>query len=473
MPTSARRWIRSGLALASFAFALTTPLRADEPPPAEAPPEVSAEVSAEEPAESGLQWKLGVEAKLHYRHSDDNSILNPNFPINVGRPVFLSTVDPGSHIELSTVTLVGDASWGEHLAGNVRIDVGNLYDRNPTSTGKKVIVHDAWLRLGREARPAVMPEGSGGYFKLGKFAHFERQDDRHLESWGLLSTAFNRFSDVGFEGGVELGRFVYAKASITTGNPLFIRDPNALAGDNGTDALLRPPPNDVPKLGSGFVIPYDTEVQDIGNGSNPQTSVGLGFHFSDESGQNGVDVLAWGRERKLADTVELEGTFYGGDLDLLNGPFSTSRLGGPFSLPLTDDKKKEAGANVWVYWGGLSVFGQYVDQKVAGMKRKGIEGEVAWRFDLPVVWGLAGRQLFPHIQPALRYSKLEPEFRGGSPKFPAPSVRWDWEKIDAGLRVTIIEGLDVTAEYSKNEFVLLNGTHRENNESLVTFRWKM
>jgi hypothetical protein len=39
--------------------------------------------------------------------------------------------------------------------------------------------------------------------------------------------------------------------------------------------------------------------------------------------------------------------------------------------------------------------------------------------------------------------------------------------------VTIIEGLDVTAEYSKNEFVLLNGTHRENNESLVTFRWKM
>jgi hypothetical protein len=337
-----------------------------------------------------LQWKLGVEAKLHYRHSDDNSILIANFPIDVGHPVTLSTVDPGSHIELSTVTLVGDASWGENLAGNVRIDVGNLYDRNPTSTGKKIIVHDAWLRLGREVRPAMMPEGSGGYFKLGKFAHFERQNDRHLESWGLLSTAFNRFSDVGFEGGVELGRFVYAKASLTTGNPLFIRDPNALAGDNGTEARRPPAPFSEPKLGSGFVIPYDTEVQDVGNGSNPQTSVGLGFHFSDESGQNGVDVLAWGRERKLADTVELEGTFYGGDLDLLNGPFNTSRLGGPFSLPLKDDKKKEAGANIWVYWSGLSVFGQYVDQKVAGLKRKGIEGEVAWRFDLPVVWGLAG-----------------------------------------------------------------------------------
>src|SRR5436190_10435916 len=171
MSTSARRWNYRGLAPASLALvlavgALITPLRADEPPPAD-----TSEAAAEATAEPGLQWKLGVEAKLHYRHSDDNSVVIPNFPINVGHPVTLSTVDPGSHIELSTVTLVGDASWGENLAGNVRIDVGNLYDRNPTSTGKKIIVHDAWLRLGRESRPAMAPESSGGYFKLGKFAH--------------------------------------------------------------------------------------------------------------------------------------------------------------------------------------------------------------------------------------------------------------------------------------------------------------
>ena len=41
-------------------------------------------------------------------------------------------------------------------------------------------------------------------------------------------------------------------------------------------------------------------------------------------------------------------------------------LVGPFSLPLTSDKKKEVGANVWMYWGGFSFFGQYEDQKIAG-----------------------------------------------------------------------------------------------------------
>lgn len=454
---------RALLALAAVALWCVVPaasLRAQDDAPAAS-------------ADTGFRFRLGVETKLNVRDSQEADPIRINFPGDDPPPVFLETVDPGTHIELSSVTLVGEAAWGDDLAGLVRIDVGNLYDRNPTSTGKKVIVHDAWLRLGRDIRPAVMPEGSGGYFKLGKFAHFERQNDRHLESWGLLSTAFNRFPDVGFEGGVDLGRFVYLKASYTSGNPLFIRDPNALAGDNGTPTRLRPAGLDVPKLKSGFVIAYDTEVQDAGNGDNPQTSVGLGFHWSDASGQNGVDVLGWARQRKLADTVELEGTFYGGDLDLLNGPFNDARLGGPFSLPLKDDKKEEVGGNLWLYWGGLSVFGQYVDQKVAGLTRTGYEGEVAWRFDLPVVWGLAGRQLFPHVQPAFRYSKLDPKWLGGSPKFPAPSVRWEWTKIDGGVRLTVVEGIDVTAEYSKNEFVLLNGQRHENNETLVTFRWKM
>ena len=30
---------------------------------------------------------------------------------------------------------------------------------------------------------------------------FERQNDRHLESYGLVSTAFNRFEDFGVEAG--------------------------------------------------------------------------------------------------------------------------------------------------------------------------------------------------------------------------------------------------------------------------------
>lgn len=439
---------------------------------AEDAPAASAATAGEATDDRGFQFKLGFEGKLDYRRSDDLAIaINP--PDEIPKPVFLRTVDPGSHFELSTLTLTGDASWGEYLNGGVRVDFGNLYDRNPTSDGKKVIVHDAWLRIGRDIRPATLPQGAGGYVKLGKFGHFERQNDRHLESWGLLSTAFNRFPDVGLEAGVDLGRYVYAKASLTQGNPLFIRDPNALAGDNGTATRLRPAPNNVPKLGSGFVIPYDTEVQDVGNGGHLQTSVGLGVRLADESGENGVDLLVWGRERRLADTVELEGTFYGGDLDVLNGPFNDAPLGGKYSLPLKDDKKRETGANLWSYWGGLSFFAQYVDQKLAGLKRTGYEGELAYRIDLPVVWGLAGKQLFSHVQPAVRYSHLDPQFRGGSSQYPAPSVRWEWTKIDAGIRLTIVEGIDLTAEYSDNEFILLNGLHRKNNESLMTLRWKM
>ncbi|MEO8502610.1 MAG: hypothetical protein ABI609_01825 [Acidobacteriota bacterium] len=461
---------RNAVAVLGFTLVCGAAVRAQpSAPPEPAADSPAAEVAAED---SGFHFKLGFEAKVNYRYSGDSAV-KVNFPLESSAPVFLRTVDPGSHFEFSTFTLVGDASWGQNLNAGARVDVGNLYDRNPTSSGKEVIVHDAWLRFGREIRPATLPEGFGGYLKVGKFGHFERQNDRHLESWGLLSTAFNRFPDVGLEGGLDLGRFVYVKASLTAGNPVFIRDPNALAGDNGTDALLRKPPLNTPTLNSGFVIPYDTEVQDLGQTGHLQTSIGVGARFGDEAGNLAVDVLAFARQRKLADTVALEGTFYGGDLDILNGPFNTAPFVGPYSLPLTSDKKEEVGANVWLYWGGFSFFGQYEDQKIAGLKRKGYEGEVAWRFDLPLVWGLAGRQLFSHIQPAIRYSKLEPKFLGGSPQYPAPSVRWDWTKIDGGLRLTIIEGIDLTAEYADNDFLLLNGKHVKNNESLVTLRWSM
>ena len=41
---------------------------------------------------------------------------------------------------------------------------------------------------------------------------------------------------------MDLGRHVYVKVSATQGNPVFIRDPNALAGDNGTPVFRRPNP---------------------------------------------------------------------------------------------------------------------------------------------------------------------------------------------------------------------------------------
>ena len=436
---------------------LAAPLRAQEEPLEEEP---------------SLKPKLefGFEAKAHYRDSDLNRFVVPfQFSPNQLPPGqtrgFEETVNEGSHLEISTVTLLVDATWGDGLAAHGKIDFIDLYDRNPTSSDKKTDVDEAWVRFGIEPAPATLAPRGGAYLKIGKMPKFERQDDRHLESYGLVSTAFNRFEDTGAELGLNLGRHVYVKATATQGNPVFLRDPNALAGDNGTPALRQPFPD--PELKSGIVILYDAEVEDIDVDGDLELGGGVGVRFADEGGINGVDFLAWSYQRTLAETVELEGTFYGGDLDLLNGPGN----GTPFP-GLRGDEKQETGANVWVYFGGLSFFGQFVDQEIAGLPRTGLEAEIAWRFELPLWLSIGDRQLFTFLAPAARYSELDNEFRN-HPNTPAPSLAWDWKKLDAGLRVGIIPGADLTVEYADHEFILGNGSKRENNEFLTTFRWRV
>ena len=414
---------------------------------------------------SGFHIKWGFEAKANVRSSDRNSFPSPfPFPPELLPPGqtqgFESTVDPGTHVEVSVFTLSLQASWSETLNAHAKVDIIDLYDRNPTSGDKTIDVDELWLRFGRETLPAVLPERPSAYLKIGKFPHFERQNDRHLESYGLVSTAFNRFEDTGVEVGMDLGRHLYAKFSATQGNPVFMRDPNALAGDNGLD------PDESSPLGTGFVILYDAEVEDLDADSDLELGGGLGIRFADEEGRRGADFLVWGYRRNLADTVDLEGTFYGGDLDLLLGP------GNAFPLPVTSDDKREVGANLWLYSGGFSLFGQYVSQEIAGLDRTGYELELAWGFDLPVHWAAGGRQLFPRIAPAFRYSKLDPDFEGGDQRYPAVSVRWEWEKFDYGVRLTIVEGIDLTLEYADNQFVTKRGK-RDNNEFLTTLRWKM
>ncbi len=429
---------------------------------------------AESPARSGettsskLQLSWGVELKGHYRSSDAQRLPNPaNFPPEFLPPgqtqAFLETVDQGKAFELSTTTLLVDAALGESIAARLKIDFIDLYDRNPTSSDSAVDVDEAWIRFGRD--PDFASPGLGAFLKVGKFGSFERQNDRHLESYGLVSTAFNRFEDQGVEMGVGLGSHLYLRLSATEGNPLFMRDPNALAGDNGTPELnpnVNPNPN--PVLKSGFPILYDTEVESFDVDGNFERGAGLGVRFGDRDAGPFVDLLGWARERRLAATVRLNGTFYGGDLDLLNGPSDA------VGLPISGDRKREVGGNLWIYWGGASFFGQYVDQEVAGMKRLGYEAELAWRFDLPLLAATGARQLFPFIQPAVRYSFLDPKFEGGSPQYPAPSLRWDWEKRDYGLRLAIVDGSDLTLEYADQTMTLLNGRKVPLDELLVTLR---
>lgn len=435
-------------------------------------PLAAQEEDAAQDEEPSLKPKLefGLEAKAHYRDSDLNRFVvpfqfDPNMlPVGQARG-FEETVNAGSHLEISTVTLLVDATWGDGLAAHGKIDFIDLYDRNPTSSDKKTDVDEAWVRFGIEPAPATLAPRGGAYLKIGKMPKLERQDDRHLESYGLVSTAFNRFEDTGAELGLNLGRHVYVKATATQGNPLFLRDPNALAGDNGTPAMRQRNPD--PELKSGIVILYDAEVEDLDVDGDLELGGGVGVRFADEGGVNGVDLLAWGYRRDLAETVELEGTFYGGDLDVLNGPGNATPL-----RTLRGDEKQETGANVWVYFGGLSFFGQFVDQEVAGLPRTGLEAEVAWRFELPLWLSIGDRQLFTFVAPAVRYSELDNDFRN-DPNTPAPSLAWDWKKLDAGLRVGIIQGADLTVEYADHEFILGSGAKRENNEFLTTFRWRV
>jgi len=427
----------------------------------------------EEPEGLRPRLRFGLEAKTNFRHSEENRFLVP-FDFD-GRPGpdfvvrgFEETVNAGSHFEVSAITLLLDADWGDGLAAHGKVDFIDLYDRNPTSTDKEVDVDEAWIRFGIEPEPAALAPRSGVYLKIGKMPKFERQDDRHLESYGLVSTAFNRLEDAGAELGASFGRHVYVKLSATQGNPLFIRDPNALAGDNGTPNRSTLDAN--PELKSGIVILYDAEVEDLDVDGDLELGGGLGLRFADEAGRNGLDVLAWTYQRTLADTVELKGTFYGGDLDVLNGPESHPEVNA--SLAIRGDEKKEVGANVWLYWGGFSLFAQYVDQEIAGLPRTGLEAEAAWRFELPLWAAVGERQLFPWIAPAVRWSRLDNDFRNPPGGTPVPSLSWDWDKIDAGLRLGIFQGIDLTLEYADNRFILGNGSERTNNEYLATLRWR-
>ena len=422
----------------------------------------------EEAEDAHKRFDFGFEIKAHYRESDD-VVLPARFdnPVRPDERIMLRTVDPGEHVEVSAVTLFFDARLGRGgwFRGHVKLDAEDLYDRNPTSTDSDFDVDEAWIRFGHENAPAEVAERGGAYLKIGKFPHFERQDDRHLETYGLVSTAFNRMEDIGLEVGWRLGRHFYGRLSATQGNPLFFRDPTALAGDNGTPDILTEGDS---RRGSGLAILYDFETESFDLGDrDPELGVGLGARFGDVSGARAADFLVWGYRRDLDASADIHGSFYGGDLDILRGPLDG------FEFPISGDEKREYGANLWLYLGGFSLFAQYVDQEVAGLPRTGTELELAWEFELPLRWSVGGRALFPSIAPAVRWSELDNDF--GLPPMgvtPSPSFAWDWEKIDLGVRIGILDILDLTAEYTINEFIRAGETI-DNNETLVTLRLQM
>jgi hypothetical protein len=410
------------------------------------------------------RFDVGFELKANFRHSDDTRFqyqapYPPGSPATVG---YQETVDPGSHGELSMLALLADYDpsplWHAHL----RFNGINLHYRNPTSDDRQYDLAELWVRCGRETATAVVPEQPGVYLKLGKFQRPERQQDRHLESYGLAGTAFDLFEDAGLEAGADLGRHLFVKAAVTQGNPLFVRDPNALAGDT-PELLLEPYPSS--NLHSGITILYDTHVEHL-DFAHPEYAGYVGWRLGDPGGANGLQLMAWSRRRKLDSSADLPGSLLGGDLATLRP------LGTPI-VPLRGDGKQEAGGNLWIYHrSGLSLFAQYVDQLVAGLGRTGLEAEAAWKIELPLALAVGGRQLFSYLAPAARYSKLHNRFANVRPT-PEPSLAWDWEKIDGGIRLGLWAEVDLTVEYSYNRIYLNPQVYRTENEALGTLRIRL
>ena len=129
-----------------FCCLLAATASAQEPEPTTAAPDGAAGTPV-------LRWS--IEGKANFRRSDAQSFPSPfPFPSAFLPPGatqgFESTVDPGSHFEISDVALVLDAVWSPHLLAHAKADLFDLYYRNPTSSDKKWDLHELWLRLGRD-----------------------------------------------------------------------------------------------------------------------------------------------------------------------------------------------------------------------------------------------------------------------------------------------------------------------------------
>lgn len=410
-------------------------------------------------AQNTWTWSHRLELRGDYRWSDDESHpvgfpFPPQFIPPGQTRVLLETPEPGSHLELNVADLTLDFGYGEWFGARAKVHAQARHRANPTSNDRQFDADELFVRFGPKPEMLDRPNGTSFFLQAGKAPKMERQPTRLLESYGLAATSFNRFEDTQLLVGGSIGRNFYWRAQASNGNPLFMRDPNALAGDNGTPQ--RVPPNPSVKIKSGFPILYDAEVESlVFETGNVEIGEALGYRWQTGDQRAGFDLILFHYKRELAESADLFGTFYNGDLDLLDGAFG---IGG---LPVTNDEKEEFGARLYGEWGGLAGTAQYTTQEVGGLERFGWEVEAGYQFPLNLGW-------IESVQPAVRYSLLDNDF--ANPQFPAPSVFWDWTKTDLGVRVGLKHGLDVTAEYTTHD--IDSRFPLSLKEVLVTVRWR-
>ena len=436
---------------------LCPPARGQAPEPAPSP----------EPPSPPRKLRLHAEIKTHFRHSDLVQIpVRFPFPPDFLPPegaVFLRTVSAGDSLEVSNVALVAEASLTPDIEARAAVHFLDLYNRNPTSSEDRIFVREAWVRFGPKYESLLPIPGTSFYLVAGKSPRFTKQLERRLESYGLWGTAVGRFEEVQVELGGTFGQHVYWRAQAGNPNPLFFRDPNALAGDNGTPE--RVPGNVHPIYESGFPILYDAKSTDLNVFDGDfQFGGGVGARFANEAGTKGIDVSGWYFQRDLQDEVPIRGTFYSGDINLLN-----NFAGFGIAFDFDGRRKQEYGVNVEGQLKGLHLFGQYVEQDIAGLKRDGFEVETAYRFDLGGVFASGDMPVLNWIEPVARVSRIDNKFF--TPRlYPAVSVGWNWTKYDFGVRVGIVPPVDLTAEYARHDVELFNGAKIHPDEFLLTLR---
>lgn len=415
---------------------------------------------AQEDPSSRLQLRHRIEIRANYRDSDQERFrLRFRFPPEFLPPgetaAHMETVDAGRHFELSVASVQLDLTY-RWFTARAKIHAVDKYRRNPTSSDRTIDADELFIRFGENPEFLGRPERTSFLLQIGKAPKMERQPIRLLESYGLAATAFNRFEDTQALIGGTVGRNFYWRLQLANGNPLFFRDPNALAGDNGTPELRQPGnPNPTPDLKSGFPILYNAEVESLFfEADHLQFGQALGYRWQRDDQSFGYDLIVFHYRRELADEVDLTGTFYGGDLDLLDGPLGVG-------LPLSGRKKQEYGARGYVEWHGLTGIAQFTKQHVAGLQRQAYEIEAGYQLQFGPV----------SIQPAARWSELRNRFVGDPVTYPAPSVWWNWTKLDAGVRVGFPRNIDVTIERAIHEVEAPRILHPD--ETLVTLRVRL
>jgi hypothetical protein len=346
------------------------------------------------------------------------------------------------------------------VSSKVEVHFLDLYNRNPTSSDDRVFVRESLLRFGRLATWMTAESESRFYALAGMAPRFSKLPVRALESYGMWMTATGRFEMPQLQLGGALGGHVYWRAQAGRGNPLWFRDTNVLAGDNGVVDARGAGRS---RYEGGFPIFYDAKPSDLDVEAKIEWGVGLGARRVHPDGEKGfdLDAMGWYFRRQLADAVQLPGTRDEGDLAVLKGK--------GFPAPYEGGDKWELGLNLGARRGRFRLDSQIVRQSIAALVREGFDAELSALFELPGLFLVGETPIGNWIRPVVRVSIIDNKFDVPL-EYPWLSVDWDWRKYDLGLRFGVLRDVDLTVEYSRHDMIVPVVGTLHPDEVLVTLR---